>query len=120
MTYIKRTDGLEATVSERVCLTVSSMPDQSVTVAEVEETRAGDIEITKSEFNTLLAQIASTMPIAVADEPTLNEALADEMRGLKEGIEQLRLALTNTPGASTALTTMRIRVENMERKYRGS
>lgn len=71
MTYIKRTDVLAAMIAGRTCLTVSSYPDGSVTVAEVDSLRAGDIEIDKSEFNTLLAAIASApvTPVAAPPDP---------------------------------------------------
>ena len=59
MTYIKRTDGLGATTAGRACLSVSSRIDGGVTVAEVEAVKAGDVELTASQYETELAAIAS-------------------------------------------------------------
>ena len=69
MPYIKRTDGLAATIAGRTCLAVSAYPNDSVTVAEVEALRAGDIEIAEAEYNTLLADIVATPVPTPAPEP---------------------------------------------------
>ena len=57
MPYIKRTDGLEATIAGRSCLSVTSKYDESVTVAEVEVEKAGDIRLTQQEYETEKAAI---------------------------------------------------------------
>ena len=80
MPYIKRTDGLGATIAGRGCSTVSAMPDGSVTVAEVESVRAGDVEIAKSEFDSLIAQIiVAPKPAVAAPAPTLASVLVSEL-----------------------------------------